>query len=314
MIAVLKKEQVDEDKKLDWCKAERRSSQDNLKSLVQESQDLSKIVDEVKGDKAQVEEEMTAMAKKIKDLDEQMEDAKQRRQQENSEYKEALISSARAVELLQRAKERLSRFYTSSAAKAKAKVGLLAQRRLRLQRIAAASRAIEAAGAGFRVASEKANVWPPAAPGGYDLELTEVSAAPKGFSKYEKQASGSTVTMMLDTIVEDLGKEKKAMGKQEEDAQVEYEKLTKDAQRSREETTRSLAEKSGVNAGLERRLLGLDQKNSTNMEGQESAKKYLAALQEDCDAFVKSYEERKKARAGEVDRLQSAGELLSKER
>ncbi|OLQ10661.1 hypothetical protein AK812_SmicGene5588 [Symbiodinium microadriaticum] len=193
----------------------------------------------------------------------------------------------------------------------------LAQRRLRLQKIALASRAIEAAGAGLRVASEKADVWPPAL-NGDDLQLTEVAASPKAslksFSGYEKQESGSTVTAMLDTIVEDLGKERKAMDKQEADAQVAYEKLAEDAQRSREEATRSLAEKSGVNAGLERRMLSLDQKTSTNVEGQQSANKYLAALREDCGNFVKTYQERKQARAGEVDRLESAGALLGESR
>lgn len=297
--------------------AESRSSEDNLRSLKEEAEDLSKIMDEVKTDKVQVEEEILAMTKKIQELDQQVEESKEQRQNENKEYKQAIADSVRACDLLQRAKDRLSRFYTSTAASAKAEVALLAQRRLRLQKIALASRAIEAAGAGLRVASEKADVWPPAL-NGDDLQLTEVAASPKAslksFSGYEKQESGSTVTAMLDTIVEDLGKERKAMDKQEADAQVAYEKLAEDAQRSREEATRSLAEKSGVNAGLERRMLSLDQKTSTNVEGQQSANKYLAALREDCGNFVKTYQERKQARAGEVDRLESAGALLGESR
>lgn len=317
MVNILRKEQRDEDKKLDWCKAESRSSEDNLRSLKEEAEDLSKIMDEVKTDKVQVEEEILAMTKKIQELDQQVEESKEQRQNENKEYKQAIADSVRACDLLQRAKDRLSRFYTSTAASAKAEVALLAQRRLRLQKIALASRAIEAAGAGLRVASEKADVWPPAL-NGDDLQLTEVAASPKAslksFSGYEKQESGSTVTAMLDTIVEDLGKERKAMDKQEADAQVAYEKLAEDAQRSREEATRSLAEKSGVNAGLERRMLSLDQKTSTNVEGQQSANKYLAALREDCGNFVKTYQERKQARAGEVDRLESAGALLGESR
>ncbi|CAE7231891.1 bath-40, partial [Symbiodinium natans] len=124
---------------------ESHGSEDNLRSLKQEGEDLSKIVDEVGSDEKQVEEEMTAMTKKIQELDQQMEESRLQRQDENKEYKQAIADSVRACDLLQRAKDRLSRFYTSTAAKAKAKVALLAQRRLRLRKIAAASRAIEAA-------------------------------------------------------------------------------------------------------------------------------------------------------------------------
>ncbi|CAE7231886.1 unnamed protein product, partial [Symbiodinium natans] len=105
-----------------------------------------------------------------------------------------------------------------------------------------------------------------------------------------------------------------AMDKQEADAQKAYEKLAQDAQRSREESTRSLAEKTGVRAGLERRLLGLDQKTATNAEGQQSVAKYLEALRQDCSGLIKNFEERKQARAGEVDRLESAGALLGESR
>jgi len=280
MIRMLKQEQIGADRKFQWCKAELRSSKEKSETLEQSAQDLTKIMDEVKADQLQAQQDVVAFTKNIKELDQQMDSSLKQRQDENAEYKEALATDGRAIDLLKRGKDRLSRFYASE----KPKKSLLAQHRLLRARAQGIS--------GLSVVSESSAVLPEA------------------FGEYEKQP-GDVVLGMLDKIVEDIKKDMKALEKQEKDAQKEFEKGTKDAQQAREEATRSLAEKSGVKAGLEKRFQGLQVKQTSNAEGKENAEKYLQALKEDCDDRVKNYKVAKASNLARQNRLENAKTLLA---
>lgn len=279
MIRMLKQEQIGADRKFQWCKAELRSSKEKSETLEQSTQDLTKIMDEVKADQLQAQQDVVALTKNIKELDQQMDSSLKQRQDENAEYKEALATDGRAIDLLKRGKDRLSRFYAE-----KPKKSLLAQHRLLRARAQGIS--------GLSVVSESSAVLPEA------------------FGEYEKQP-GDVVLGMLDKIVVDIKKDMKALEKQEKDAQKEFEKGTKDAQQAREEATRSLAEKSGVKAGLEKRFQGLQVKQTSNAEGKENAEKYLQALKEDCDDRVKNYKVVKASNLARQNRLENAKTLLA---
>lgn len=278
MIQMLKQEQIGEDRKYQWCQGEKRSSDENAATLRQASEDLSKIMDEVKADRLQAQQEVAALRKTIQDLDVQMSEALAQRRAEHREYQEALETTQRALELLERAKERLARFYASE----KGKKSLLAQHR-------ALARAVS----GLQVASESSSVLPH-----------------EGFNAYEKQP-GDVVLRMLEKIVADLAQDSQASEKQEKDAQSEYERSAKDAQEAREEATRSLAEKSGVKAGLEKRALGLQLKQQSNVDSKANVEKYLKALQEDCGELVKNYQESKARNRARQNRLENAKALLA---
>eukprot|EP00435_Cladocopium_sp_Y103_P063767 s242_g25.t1 len=280
MIHMLKQEQMGADRKFKWCKAELRSSKETAETLGQSGEDLTKIMEEVKADQLQAQQDVAALTKNIQELDQQMDDAVKQRQNENVEYKEAFATDQRAIDLLQRGKERLASFYVSE----KPKKSLLAQHRLLRARAQGIS--------GLQVASESSSVLP------------------EGFGAYEKQP-GDAVLGMLDKIVVDINKDMKALEKQEKDAQLAYEKGTKDAQKAREEATRSLAEKSGVKAGLEKRFQGLQVKQTSNAEGKENAEKYLKALKEECDDRVKNYQASKASNLARQNRLDSAKTLLA---
>lgn len=280
MIHMLKQEQMGADRKFKWCKAELRSSKETAETLEQSGEDLTKIMEEVKADQLQAQQDVAALTKNIQELDQQMDDGLKQRQSENVEYKEAFATDQRAIDLLQRGKERLASFYVSE----KPKKSLLAQHRL----LRARSQGIS----GLQVASESSSVLP------------------EGFGAYQKQP-GDAVLGMLDKIVVDINKDMKALEKQEKDAQLAYEKGTKDAQKAREEATRSLAEKSGVKAGLEKRFQGLQVKQTSNAEGKENAEKYLKALKEECDDRGKNYQASKASNLARQNRLDSAKTLLA---
>lgn len=280
MIHMLKQEQMGADRKFKWCKAELRSSKETTETLEQSGEDLTKIMEEVKADQLQAQQDVAALTKNIQELDQQMDDGVKQRQSENVEYKEAFALDQRAIDLLQRGKERLASFYVSK----KPKKSLLAQHHLLRARAQGIS--------GLQVASESSSVLP------------------EGFGAYQKQP-GDAVLGMLDKIVVDIKKDMKALEKQEKDAQLAYEKGTKDAQKAREEATQSLAEKSGVKAGLEKRFQGLHVKQTSNAEGKENAKKYLKALKEECDDRVKNYQASKASNLARQNRLDSAKTLLT---
>eukprot|EP00440_Ansanella_granifera_P048558 gb/GFBE01052613.1/.p1 GENE.gb/GFBE01052613.1/~~gb/GFBE01052613.1/.p1 ORF type:complete len:717 (+),score=222.41 gb/GFBE01052613.1/:1-2151(+) len=313
MIRVLKKEQRDDDNKRKWCEDEQKSSDDSLKKLQEDSMDLMQLMEEAQSEEERVAEEIATLQANIKDLDTRMDEATKQRRQENQEYQEALVTNNKAKELLRMAQDRLSRFYEES--KASSGLNLLVKRRQAMaDRVAAATAAISAAGAGLRVASERTVVLPPAL-----VQVSSVSSRPelepkpKEFGDYEKQ-SGKGVVAAIGSIVQSLDRDHQAMETQESHAQTEYERITKDAQEAREADTRDVAEKSGVKAGLEKRYETLLQKNVTNQEDQFEVQKYLVALNKDCEFLLKNYEARRDARYDEQASLKRAKDILSEAR
>merc|ERR1719223_1513432 len=111
MVANLKKEQIDDDNKKEYCDKQFDIAEDKKKELEQSVDDSITAIDEMEGSIEKLTEEIASLTKGIKKLDKSVADATEQRKEENTEYKELKQSDTAAKEILLFAKNRLNKFY-----------------------------------------------------------------------------------------------------------------------------------------------------------------------------------------------------------
>merc|ERR1719181_2188782 len=111
MVALLGKEQDDDDAKKEECEKLIDEQEDNMKELDVVLGDLEKDKDETTELLATTKDEIKAMTEGIEDLDKQVATATENRQEEHEDYTVTLAANTAAVELIGLAKNRMNKFY-----------------------------------------------------------------------------------------------------------------------------------------------------------------------------------------------------------
>merc|ERR1711953_1234913 len=118
MVVLLQEEQVQDQKKKEYCEAEIDKTEDEKKALERKVDDLSKAQEEGKDTLATLGEEIEALSDGIKALDKQVAEATENRKEENAAYKEEMAANVAAKKILELAKGRLAKFYSPKSAAA----------------------------------------------------------------------------------------------------------------------------------------------------------------------------------------------------
>merc|ERR1719389_866163 len=111
LVALLAKEQLDDDDKKAWCLAELDTADDKKKDLERSISDLEKAIADEEESIATLKSEIEALEDAIKALDKQVAEATEQRKAEHAEFEENLAANSAAVDLLNFAKNRLNKFY-----------------------------------------------------------------------------------------------------------------------------------------------------------------------------------------------------------
>jgi len=114
MVALLGKEQVDDDGKKGYCEVEFDKSDDTKKALERSISDLEKVLEEDAGSVKVLEGEIEALNAGIHDLDKEVAGATEQRKSEHAEFSAMLASNAAASDIIDFAKNRLQKFYNPS--------------------------------------------------------------------------------------------------------------------------------------------------------------------------------------------------------
>jgi len=284
MIAVLKSEMEADEKKKEWCTVELEKSEAE-KTMKQET------LDQQKAAIAQTEDEISSTADDIKsletaivDIDKEVAGSTETRKKEHAEYSENLQMTDVAISLLEKAKNRLQKFYNPTLYKAPPK------------KEATMEEKITASYAFVQLHSTLQQLKQPVP------DLPEIP-------KYEKQNSGGIVAMM-DTIAKQLEADKIASGHEEKTAQKEYVEFMADGQVNRAQTAKSVVQKKATKADLEKRLVVLKEDAKTMSEEVFQAHELLSELHNACDFILDTFKERAAARAGEIESLENAKSVL----
>lgn len=313
MVGLLKKEQVDDEKKKVYCSKEFDTAEDEKKGLERTENDLKKVIEDEEETVATLVEEIKALEEGISALDKSVGEATKNRQAENAVYTEELAANQAALEILGIAKNRMNKFYNPRMYKAPPKRELSESERITV--------------------NMGGTLAPTAAPGG--IAGTGVTAfeqeepsflqtaahlkakgapppPPATFDAYKKKSGDSGgVIEMMDLLVKDLKKEVEEMKFEEKDGQAEYEKFMADSSEKRAIDAKSVAEKEEARADTSAKL----QKHKEQLKGTigelYANMEYTSSLHAECDWLLQNFDVRKSARTGELDSLTKAKAVLA---
>merc|ERR1711953_1610033 len=225
MVAELKKEQTDDDAKLEYCKISLDEADDKKKTLERSVEDLENEIEKAKELIATLTDEIKALSAGIIGLDKSVVEATEQRKAENEEFKSLMAADAAAKDLLVFAKNRLNKFYNPSLYVAPPKREL---------------------SAGDRIYENMGGELTTAAPGGIantgiaafaEVKIHEQVAPPPPpatWDAYSKKSEESTgVISMIDLLMKDLDKEMTEATTEEKDAQGDYETMMKESAEKR---------------------------------------------------------------------------------
>merc|ERR1719502_1653089 len=170
MVTLLKKEQVDDDDKKEYCETTIDQTEDKVKELELAVSDYSKAIANAKEQVATLAEEIEALSDGIKALDKQVAEATEQRKEENADNKETLANDNAAKELIGIAKNRMNKFYNPKLYKAPPKRQLSEEERIAVNMggtLAPTAAPGGIAGTGVTALSQVAPPPPPATWGAY---------------------------------------------------------------------------------------------------------------------------------------------------
>merc|ERR1740129_548386 len=308
MVDTLKTEQDDDVHKKEYCVKQFDVSDDSKKALARTLANEESAVASTKEAIATLAQEMASLEAGIKALDGSVAEATAQRKDENAEYKALVASNNAAKELLAHAKNRLNQFYNPKLYKAPPKAELSSEDRIYSNMgnpggVVTAPAPGGIAGTGIAVLAQvSVHKQHKAAPG----------APPTTWGAYATKSGESTgVIAMLDLLVKDLDKELTEAETSETDAQADYGQLMKDSAAKRSTDVRILTEKRSAKADAEAHLQAHTGAKAAAGKELMATTKHIASLHAECDWLLQYFDVRAEARAGEVESLKRAKEVLS---
>merc|ERR1719502_1458647 len=111
MVALLTKEQADDEDHKEYCEKEFDMSDDEKKATTQKLAQLSSSISNMKDEIASLTEKIAALNAENADLDKSVAEATAQRKQENADYVAKIQLNQTAIQLIFKAKNRLQKFY-----------------------------------------------------------------------------------------------------------------------------------------------------------------------------------------------------------
>jgi septal ring factor EnvC (AmiA/AmiB activator) len=313
MVALLGKEQVDDNAKKAFCESELDKTEDEMKGLEQSLADLNKAIDNAKEGIATLASEIAALIAGVKALDKSVQEATEVRKAENVECKATTAANSAALELIGMAKNRMMKFYNPNLYVAPKKQELSAEQRIAVNlgsEAAPTTTPSGVAGTGITYLQEVTPVF--AQVSSHTASDDAPPPPPETWDAYQKKGQEqSGVVAMMDLLAADLNKELSEMGVDEKNAQSEYEVFMGDSQAKRAQDSKSIADKEGTKAELEARLQKMGAEHKSTLGEAYATATTIKDLHLECDWLLSAFQARKEARAGEVDSLKNAKAVLS---
>merc|ERR1719333_1130863 len=229
MVVLLGKQQAEDAKQKTYCEDEFEKAADeeaaSKTKLSQTDAKLAELTDTI----GTLMEEISALGSSIEALDKSVADATEQRKEEHAAYVAQMQMNEAAVGLVEKAKNRMQKFYNPTLYKAPPKTENTMEEKIII------------AGT-FAQVHMHMRVAPPPAP--------EMPSGPP-----QKNSKSAGVIGMMDTIISDLGSDMKDMEYEEKTAQKDYAELMADSQETRAGDTKALTGKTSTKAETETELM-----------------------------------------------------------
>lgn len=302
MVALLGKEQTDDDHKKEFCNSQLDSTDDRKKEEERALADAETVIADAEETMAQLNSDIKSLKEGITALDKTVAEATQNRKEEHAAFQELMAQDSAAKEVLAFAKNRLNKFYNKKLYKAPPKRVLSEEERITVN-MGGTLEPTEApggiAGTGVTVFAQiKVHETQPAAP-----------EAPGAYKSKSQESNG--VIAMIDMLVADLDKEMAEAKTSESNGQSDYEADMRDAAETRRSDSKALTDKQAALAAAEGDLQSAKDDHSAHTKELMAVLSTIESLHGECDWLLKYFDVRKEARAGEVDALNNAKAVLS---
>merc|ERR1719327_97509 len=136
---------------------------------------------------------------------------------------------------------------------------------------------------------------------------------PETFSGIEvkKSEKSAGVIGMMDQIMHDLEMDMKDAEYEEKTAQEDYAKLMSESEATRQQDSKSITDKSATKADLEGKLVTAKTDLASATQELSIVQTGIGDLHGSCDFLLQNYDLRKEARSNEIDALKNAKAMLS---
>jgi chromosome segregation ATPase len=291
MVALLKKEQADDEQHKAYCEGELDSSADEKKDLKTKLASLASAISEMRDEIAALGEKIAALTAENAALDKSVADATEQRKAEHSDFTAKVQLNEAAIQLIFKAKNRLNKFYNPDLHVA-APVAEPTEEEL--------SHSFKVSFVQLKkISLKKAN--------GPELE-----AAPETWEGgyQSKGKKSNSVMALMDRLSKELETEVKEAEHDEKTSQKDYEELMADAQENKAANTKSIADKNKSRADLEVKLEETKTQNIVTSDQLTTLEGYISDLHQSCDFILANFEVRREARTSEQESLVNAKAVL----
>merc|ERR1719316_1769189 len=283
MVVLLGKQQKDDDTSKAFCEDEFEKAADEEAAaktkLASEDAALAEATDAI----GVLMEEISGLTASIAALDKAVADATEQRKEEHADYVAMMQMNSAAMALVEKAKNRMQKFYNPTLYKAPPKKEMSMEDK------------IMQAGSFVQVRS---HVAPPPPPETFSGEV-------------KKSGKSAGVIGMMDGIIKDLGNDMKNAEYEEKTAQKDYAELMADSQETRAGDTKALTGKQSSKAEVEGKLMTSKETRAATAQDLKLVATTIQDLHASCDFILQNYDLRKEARTNEVESLKNAKAVLA---
>jgi hypothetical protein len=296
MMKVLDADQANDDEQQKFCDAEITKTDKEHAATKDAIATSTAAIDEMTDESASLASEIASLQDEIKVLDKAVAEATEQRKEEHADFLVFQTENNAAIQLIEKAKNALNKFYRPNLHKEEPKRELTEEERLVVASGGADPRDAEAA-AGF-VQRSSSDVAPP--------------PPPDTWGAYQKKDGKSNGVMaLMDMLMKELQDGITEAEHEEETAQKDYERLMSESQASREKSAESITTKEAAKADLDSKVVSTKEKKASEEAELMNIEGYLAQLHADCDFLMENYDVRKAARVNEKEGLVNAKSVLS---
>jgi len=299
MVDLLGKEQRDDDATKSMCDKDFAESAEHKKETEEAIAASEASIAEMEEQSATLASEIATLQDQIKALDTAVAEATAQRKQEHADFVTFQSQSNAATQLIEKAKNRMVKFYRPNLYKEAPKRELTDEEKI----LASSGRSdLIATEAPQMIAGTTQTVYVQAVP----------APPPETWGAYEKKEGKSNgVLSLMDMLLKELKDDNTDATHDEETAQRDYEKLMSDSQASRADKADSITSKEAAKADLDVNTENAKEKKSSQKAELANTNEYIATLHGTCDFIVANFDLRKAARENEIESLKNAKGVLS---
>jgi len=310
MVQVLGKEGQDDDNMKSYCDKELEKTGGEKKDTEESLASAEAAIDDMGEESSTLSDELARLQKEIKEMDKAVAEATEQRKEEHEEFITFQTENNAALQLIEKAKNKLFKFYRPNQYKEAPKQELTDEEKIlaasgRSDMIATAAPDLIA---GTTIAAVQTQLYaqlhqntdaaPPPPPATWDA-----------YQKKDGKSNG--VIALMDMLLKELQDGITEAENEEKTSQKDYERLMEESKESRAKMGESMTSKEVAKADLDSKIEATKEKKTSLDTQLMSLKETLAQLHADCDFLIENYDLRKTAREAEVEGLKNAKATLS---